>query len=99
MSTLQRTQILLERSQNEALGELARRSGRSRSELIREMLREHLAEKEREAKKAQVLDALEWLDKFRAKVEAKHGVITRDLVEEVRQEADSRWDELFGPVE
>jgi metal-responsive CopG/Arc/MetJ family transcriptional regulator len=95
MSTLERTQVLLEREQNQALTEMARLSGRSKSELIREMLRDQLAQKAREDKKKQVLEALEWLDKFRAEIEAKHGVITRDLVEEVREEADARWDEVF----
>ena len=88
--------MLLEHEQNQALTEMARRTGRSRSELVREMLRERLAQREREDKKAQVMEALEWLDKFRAEVEAKHGVITRDLVEEVREEADAHWDEVFG---
>lgn len=95
MSTLERTQLLLEREQNQALAEMARRTGQSKSELVREMLREQLAQRASEGKKAQVLDALRWLDRFRAEVEAKHGVITRDLVEEVREEADTYVDELL----
>ncbi|HUT34146.1 MAG TPA: CopG family transcriptional regulator [Planctomycetota bacterium] len=95
MSTLERTQLLLEREQNQALTEMARRTGRSRSEIVREMLREQLAQKAREDKKAQVLDALAWLDRFCEEVKAKHGVITRDLVEEVREEADSYIDEIL----
>ncbi|MBM4036833.1 MAG: ribbon-helix-helix protein, CopG family [Planctomycetes bacterium] len=95
MGTLERTQILLEREQNQALAEMARHSGRSKSELVREMLRDQLAQKEREDKKKQVLEALEWLDRFCEGVKAKHGVITRDLVEEVREEADTYTDRLL----
>ena len=98
MSTLERTQILLEPRQRRALRDKARRAGRSVSDLIREMIERDLAEEAREAKKARVREALEWLGKLRAKIEAEHGVLNVDFVEEVREEADAHWDEILGSI-
>lgn len=96
MSTLQRTQILLEREQHKALTEMAHRSGRSMSDLVREILRERLTQKAREKEDAEFYEAIEWFDKLRAKIEAKHGILNVDLVEEVREEADRALDPIFG---
>lgn len=95
MSTLQRTQILLERDQHKALTDMAHRSGCSVSELVRRVLRERIAQEERKAKDAEFYEAIEWFDKLRAEIEAKHGVLNVDLVEEVREEADRALDHIF----
>jgi hypothetical protein len=95
MSTLHRTQILLEREQHQALTQMARRSGCSVSELVRQTLRERLAQKAREEKDAEVREALEWFRGLRERIRAKHGVLNVDLVEEVRQEADSQLERIW----
>ncbi len=46
---MHRTQILPEPEQNRALVKLARREGRSLSELLRELVREHLAQRHQAA--------------------------------------------------
>ena len=95
MSTLQRTQILLERDQHQALTELSHRSGRSVSELVREAVRDSLTQKTREERRAQAREALEWFDRLSERIRAKHGVLNVDLVEEVRQEADSQLERIW----
>ena len=99
MSTMERMQILMESEQRRALREKARREGRSVSDLIREMVEKGLAEEAREARKARVRGALEWLDRLSAEIEAKHGVLNVDFVEEVREEADAHWDEILGSLQ
>ncbi len=96
MSTLHRTQVLLEPEQHQALTEMADRAGQSVSGLVREMVRERLAQEDREAEDARFYEAIEWFDKLRAKMEAEHGVLNVDFVEEVREEADRHWDQVFG---
>jgi len=95
MSTLQRTQILLEREQHKALTEMAHRSGRSVSDLVREIVRERLTQKTREEQDAEFYEAIEWFDKLRERFRAKHGVLNVDLVEEVREEADSQLERIW----
>ncbi len=46
-NTLQRTQILLEPDQHQALAEIARREKRSLSDVVREMLRQQLVERKK----------------------------------------------------
>jgi hypothetical protein len=95
MSTLERTQILLEREQRVKLAEMARRSKRSVSDVVREILRERLAEEDREAKKARVRETLERLNRFCDEVQAKHGVLKVDLIEEVRRESEEDIDRML----
>ncbi len=52
MGTFRRTEVRLEREQRKALEEMAHRSGRSVSDIVREMLREWLAGQGRVAGKA-----------------------------------------------
>ena len=55
MNTLYRAQLLLEYEQHQALADIAEREGRSASDLIREIVGQHLAERSRQA---QILSAL-----------------------------------------
>jgi hypothetical protein len=86
MSTLHRTQILLEPEQHRALAKMARRTGRSMSDVAREILGEALARQEREASRQRALQAIEWLSAFREEIRARHGVLQRDFVAEGREE-------------
>ncbi|MFC2037377.1 ribbon-helix-helix protein, CopG family [Chloroflexota bacterium] len=61
MSTLHRAQLLLESEQHAALAEIAEQEGRSISDLVREIVRRHLAERAEEAKILTALQAIERL--------------------------------------
>jgi len=74
---------------------MARRKGRSASDLIREWVHKGVAEEDGEAQKAEVRETLEWFDRLRAEIQAKHGVLNWDPIEEVRQEADSWLDAIL----
>jgi predicted DNA-binding ribbon-helix-helix protein len=81
MSDLFRAQILLERYQHEALLTLARRRRKSISELVREILAEHL-EQEEYLERDQACLAL---DKLRS-IRERQPVYKGDLVAEIREE-------------
>ena len=59
MSTLYRAQLLLESEQHQALAEIAEREGRSISDLVREIVGLHLAERNQQAENLSALRALE----------------------------------------
>ncbi len=88
MSTLYRTQLLLESEQHQTLAEIAQREGRSISELVREILREHLSERDQETQKQQEIQALEKLAQIRERLEQQYGVYQGDLLAEVRAERE-----------
>jgi len=88
MSTLYRTQLLLESEQHQALAEIAQREGRSISELVREILREHLVERDQKARKEQELRALEGLTRIRERLQHEYGVYRGDLLGEARAERE-----------
>jgi len=89
MSTLHRAQLLLESEQHEALAKIAEQEGRSISDLVREIVRQHLAEREQEAQNLNALHALERLAQIRAQVRKEHGILQKDLLAEARAE----WEE------
>lgn len=86
MSVLHRAQLLLESEQHEALAEIAEREGRSISDLVREIVRQHLAERAEAAQTTAALQAIERLSQIRAAVREEHGVYQGDLLAEVREE-------------
>jgi predicted DNA-binding ribbon-helix-helix protein len=88
MSTYYRTQILLEPGQHQALTELARRQGRSLSDLIREIAAEHLDAQDRQARRQRELQALQTLAEIRSRVQAEHGMCAGDLLAKVRDERE-----------
>ncbi len=94
MSNLQRTQLLLEREQHETLAEMAKKQGRSISDVVREIIREHLAEQEDASQRQRDIRALEDLAKIRQRIEEEHGVLEGDLLEQIREERD---EELIHP--
>jgi hypothetical protein len=58
MSTLYGAQLLLESEQHQALADIAEREGRSVSDLVREIVGQHLAERSRQAQNLSALQAL-----------------------------------------
>ena len=89
MSMLYRTQLLLEPEQHEALAQIAQQEGRSLSDLMREIVRKHLAEKDECARQEAALRAIEELTSIRNGIREEHGVYQGDLVAEVRAEREA----------
>ena len=86
MSTLHRAQILLESEQHQALAEIAEQEGRSISDLVREIVRQHLAERRQQAQQLAALEAIERLTQIRAILQEERGLYQGDPLAEVREE-------------
>ena len=95
MGTLQRTQILLEPEQHQALTEIAQEEGRSLSDLLREIVAEHLAQRDRETRLQQALQAIDSLTQIREQIEAEHGMCPTDLFAEVRAEREQDTEQVW----
>ncbi len=96
MSTLYRAQILLEPEQHQILTEIAQEEGRSLSDLVREIVREHLARQDREAQLQRELQAIEALSEIRRQVHEAHGVYAGDLIAEGREERDQDMERVWN---
>ena len=94
MTTLYRAQVLLESEQHEALAAIAEQEGRSISDVLREIVREHLVERDREARNLDALQAVEKLTRIRESVEQRYGTCPRDLVAEVRAEREAEMERV-----
>lgn len=95
MSHLHRAQLLLESEQHEALARIAEREGRSISDLVREIVRDHLAERGKEARILTALQALERLTQIRADLHAEHGLYQADPLAEVRVEWEKEVERVW----
>jgi hypothetical protein len=89
MSTLHRAQLLLESEQHQALAEIAEQEGRSISDLVREIVRQHLDERRQQAQQLTALQAIERLTQIRGRLQKEHGMYQGDPLAEVRAE----WEE------
>jgi predicted DNA-binding protein len=90
---LQRTQILLEPEQHEALTRLAAEEGRSLSSLVREAVEGYLITRERDEEVERRLAALETIRQHVAELRARHGgrdidLDPTDIINENREERD-----------
>ena len=74
MSTLHRAQLLLESEQHQALAEMAEQEGRSISDLVREIIRQHFAERHGRAQPLTALQAIERLTQIGARLQEEHGM-------------------------
>ena len=88
MSTLHRAQLLLEFEQHQALAEIAEQEGRSISDLVREIVRQHLAERRKQSQQLTALEAIERLNQIRGRLQEEHGMYQGDPLTEVREEWD-----------
>ena len=72
---MHRTQILLEPSQHQALGQIARREGRSVSDVVRKLVQRALEqrEEERQATIARRMEAMERIRQHREEILARRG--------------------------
>ncbi len=87
-----RAQILLEPEQHRQLADLARRQGKSISEVVREVLAAHL-EEQRKARLAAQLAALDRIEQHRNEILARRGGKPLDidwveLINRMREEQD-----------
>ena len=88
MSSFRRTQLLLEPGQHQILAEIARQEGRSFSGLVRDIVREHLSEREQEARRQQEMRAVEGLAQIRERLQQQCGVYQGNLLDKVRAERE-----------
>ena len=97
MGTLYRAQLLLEPEQHEALLHIARAQGRSVSSLVREILAQHLAEREDEVRQQRKSQAVKELSRLRRQIQEQRGVYRTDFLDQVREErAEEVEDVLRG---
>jgi hypothetical protein len=95
-----RAQILLECDQHDRLEELARQSGRSISDLVREATAEYLSRTDREEGLRRSLQALDMLTAVRQKIREFSGTAGIGLLEELREERDAEiLEERRGELE
>ena len=95
MGNYYRAQILLEPEQHRALAELAKREGRSISDLVRESVQVYLAERDRETQRERRMRALDALTEMRERIQAEHGILLFDPVAEMRDERDRDNDRVW----
>ena len=95
MSNLYRAQLLLESEQHQALAEIAEQEGRSISDLVREIVEEHLTERREQAQQLRALQAIERLAEIRAELREEHGVFQGDPLAEVRTEWEANVERLW----
>ena len=94
MAKMHRAQLLLEPGQHQALADIARQEGRSISDLVREIVQQHLAERDQESQRTREMQALENLTNRRRQIQDEHGVYQGNWVEETRTERDSDLDRV-----
>ena len=86
MNTPDRGQILLESEQHQALAQIAEQEGRSISDLVREIVEQHLAEKRQQDQQATALQAIERLTQIRTRLEEERGMVQTDPLAGMRAE-------------
>jgi hypothetical protein len=91
--TLYRSQLLLDTDQRGRLEELARDSGQSMSQLVREALAEYLSRLDQDNAARRSLRALDLLADLRQRIHAERGSTDVSLLEAAREE---RGQELDG---
>lgn len=93
MSRMHRTQVLLEPGQHRALARLAQEQGRSISEIIREIIREDLAQRNRGVMTRRRLEALDRIREHREEILRERGghplgFDVTDLIDQIRSTRD-----------
>jgi len=93
--TKYRAQILLEPEQHEALAQAAQRQKRSISDLVREILRQWLEQRDDQQIWDKRMDALNRLTQIRERIQQQYGVYEGNLIEEARAERDEDMDRVW----
>lgn len=98
--TLHRTHILLEPEQQKLLAEIARREGRSVSELARDIIQQGLEQKQRHLieQRQRRLAALENAQRVGEAIRAERGgkVLDIDIVETIQEMREQRDEQNLG---
>lgn len=94
-NTMHRAQILLEQEQHRELMEIAAQEKRSISAVVRGILDDWLARRDREAQKQRATQALEALTEMRHMIQEQSGVYTGELLKEARDERDDEYKRLW----
>ncbi|GAP06171.1 ribbon-helix-helix protein, copG family [Anaerolinea thermolimosa] len=90
---MKRNQLILDEENDRRLREMASREGKSLSEVIRQILDEYFAERERKERERS-LQALRKLDRIREET-ARYGVYEGDPVNEAREERDAEVEDVW----
>lgn len=90
---MKRSQVILDEDNDRRLRELAAREGKSISEIVRQILDEYFAERERKARE-EALEVLRALDQIREQT-ARYGVYQGDPVNEARDERDAEIEDVW----
>jgi hypothetical protein len=85
---LYRAQILLEQDQRDRLEALARQSGRSISQMVREAMTEYLSRTDQDEAVRRSLKALDELAQLRHDIQARYGLVGVSVLDDVRDERD-----------
>ena len=88
-----RAQILLEPEQHQALAEIAAQRQRSISHVVREIVQEYLVERDLDEQQRKEIEAIQALARLRQTIQARHGLVTDDLLVEAREERTIELDE------
>lgn len=95
MSTLHRAQLLLEAEQHQALAKIAEQEGRSISDLVREIVDQHLAERRQQTQQLTALQAIERLTQIRARLQEEHGLYQSNPLADVRAEWEKEVERMW----
>lgn len=92
-----RMQLLLKPEQRKRLERVAKRQGRTFSDVARRALEEGLRvmEGETDAMWEQRLEALDFLNGLRKRIQDEHGIYEGDLMKDVRAERDSQIEQVW----
>lgn len=90
---MSRNQLILGNAHDRRLREIAYREGKSISEVVRQILDEYFAEKDRQARE-EALQALAGLDGIR-EATARYGVYEGDPINEAREERDRETEDVW----
>jgi hypothetical protein len=90
---MKRSQLILDEDNDQRLREIAKREGKSLSEIVRQILNEYFAERERKERE-KALQALRKLDQIR-EATVKYGVYEGDPVNEAREERDAEVEDVW----
>uniref|UniRef100_A0A7C4L3C2 CopG family transcriptional regulator n=1 Tax=Bellilinea caldifistulae TaxID=360411 RepID=A0A7C4L3C2_9CHLR len=95
MSELIRVQVMLDKSDQVELHEIAQEQGKSVSEILRELVRRYL-EEQRRAESEQFRRTLAKLREIRERTAAQYGVYEGDILRDVREEHEREQEEKWG---
>ncbi len=95
MAELIRVQVMLDKSDQVELHEIAKEQGKSVSEILRELVRRYL-EEQRRAEREQFRRTLAKLREIRERTAAEYGVYEGNILVDVREEYEREQEEKWG---